>query len=301
MQQTIMALLLLAVSVSLGALAAGIELTDDAGRVVRLERPARRVVSLAPHITENLFSAGAGDRIVGTVNYSDYPQAARAIRQVGGYDNVNIELIHALKPDLIIIWEEGNQKVQYDQLQALGHTIYVDYPRDFDGIARSIRNFGVLTGNEASADAAAASLLDSMRGLRERFGARPPVSVFYQVWPEPLITVNDRQIIGQSIALCGGRNIFAQLDSLSPSVGREDVIAADPQVIIASGMNETRPQWLDEWARWPTLQAVRDKHLFFIPPDIIQRHTTRLLEGTTLLCEQLDQVRRGQAAAGDRR
>jgi iron complex transport system substrate-binding protein len=301
MLQTIMSLLLLGASVSLGALAAGIELTDDAGRVVRLERPAQRVVSLAPHITENLFSAGVGDRIVGTVNYSDYPQAARAIRQVGGYDNVNIELIHALKPDLIVVWEEGNQKVQYDQLQALGHTIYVDYPRDFEGIARSIRNFGILTGNATVADAAAASLLDSMRGLRERFGARTPVSVFYQVWPEPLITVNDRQIIGQSIRLCGGRNVFAQLDSLSPSVGREDVIAADPQVIIASGMNEQRPQWLDEWARWPKLQAVRDKHLFFIPPDIIQRHTARLLEGTTLLCEQLEQVRREEAAAGERR
>lgn len=300
MLQRIMLLLLLAASASFGALAAGIELTDDAGRVVRLERPARRVVSLAPHITENLFSAGVGDRIVGTVNYSDYPQAARAIPQVGGYDNVNIELIHALKPDLIIVWEEGNQKVQYDQLQALGYTIYVDYPRDFEGIARSIRNFGILTGNEAAADAAAANLLDSMRGLRERFGSRAPVTAFYQVWPEPLITVNDRQIIGQSIRLCGGRNIFAQLDSLSPSVSIEDVLAADPEVIIASGMNERRPEWLDEWTRWPFLRAVREGHLFFIPPDVIQRHTTRLLEGTTLLCEQLEQVRREKAAAGDR-
>lgn len=300
MLQRILWLLLLVASASLRALAAGIELTDDAGRVVRLERPARRVVSLAPHITENLFSAGVGDRIVGTVNYSDYPEAARAIPQVGGYDNVNIELIHVLKPDLIIVWEEGNQKVQYDQLQALGYTIYVDYPRDFEGIARSIRNFGILTGNEAAAYAAAANLLDSMRGLRERFGSRAPVTAFYQVWPEPLITVNDRQIIGQSIRLCGGRNIFAQLDSLSPSVSIEDVLAADPEVIIASGMNEQRPEWLDEWTRWPFLRAIREGHLFFIPPDVIQRHTTRLLEGTTLLCEQLEQVRREKAAVGDR-
>src|SRR3972149_8679052 len=130
MLQRILLLLLLAASGSLCALAAGIELNDDAGRIVRLKQPARRVISLAPHITENLFSAGVGDRIVGTVNFSDYPPAARAIPQVGGYDNFNIELIHALQPDLIIAWQEGNQLIQVEQLEAMGYVVYVDYPLD---------------------------------------------------------------------------------------------------------------------------------------------------------------------------
>lgn len=298
MLQRILWFLLLAASASLCALAAGIEVTDDAGRVVRLEQPAQRVVSLAPHITENLFSAGAGDRIVGTVNFSDYPLPARAIPQVGGYDNFNIELIHALRPDLIVAWQEGNQLVQVEQLEAMGHVVYVDYPLDSAGVARSIRNFGVLTGNEAAAGAAATALADRMERLRTGYSALEPVSVFYQVWSAPLITVNDRQIIGQSIRLCGGRNIFAALDSLTPRVSLEDVLAADPQVIIASGMNETRPEWLDAWARWPNLQVVRHKHLFHIPPDIIQRHTARLAEGTGMLCEFIHRVRteRGQGA-----
>ena len=285
----ILALLLVAVSP-----AGAIDVIDDAGRRVYLDQPARRIVSLAPHATENLFSAGVGDRIVGTVNYSDYPEAASAIPEVGGYDNFNIELIHALQPDLIIAWQEGNQLIQFEQLLALGYTIYIDYPRDFEGIARSIRNFGVLTANEAAADRAAGRLLDSMRGLRTVYGGQDPVTVFYQVWSVPLITVNDRQIIGQSISLCGGTNIFARLDKLTPTVNLEDVLVADPEIIIASGMDEQRPEWLDEWNRWPFLRAVRDSHLYFIPPDIIQRHTVRLVEGTSLLCEQIHQVRTGR-------
>ena len=298
MLQRILLLLLLAASGSLCALAAGIELNDDAGRIVRLKQPARRVISLAPHITENLFSAGVGDRIVGTVNFSDYPPAARAIPQVGGYDNFNIELIHALQPDLIIAWQEGNQLIQVEQLEAMGYVVYVDYPLDFAGIARSIRNFGVLTGNEATAGAAAAALVERMQRLRDAYSGLEPISVFYQVWPEPLITVNNRQIIGQSIALCGGRNIFAELDALTPRVNKENVLAADPQAIIASGMNDQRPEWLDDWARWPTLQAARDRHLFFIPPDIIQRHTARLLEGTDMLCGFIHQVRQERRLEG---
>ena len=289
----ILVLLLVAVS-PVGA----IEVIDDAGQRIHLEQPARRLVSLAPHVTENLFSAGVGDRVVGTVNYSDYPEAARAIPQVGGYDNFNIELIHALKPDLIIAWQEGNQLIQVEQLQTLGYTIYIDYPRDFESrarrLARPCRNFGILTANEATADMAAGSLLDSMRDLRAVYGGQDPVTVFYQVWSVPLITVNDRQIIGQSISLCGGTNIFARLDKLTPTVNLEDVLVADPEIIIASGMDEQRPEWLDEWNRWPFLRAVRDSHLYFIPPDIIQRHTVRLVEGTSLLCEQIHQVRTGR-------
>ena len=268
-----------------------IEVIDDTGQHIRLEQPARRLVSLAPHVTENLFSAGVGDRIVGTVNYSDYPEAARAIPQVGGYDNFNIELIHLLHTVLIIAWQEGNQLIQVEQLQALGYTVYIDYPRDMEGVAKGIRNFGVLTGNEQEARRVSEHLLTEMGRLRETYAAQAPVTVFYQVWSEPLITVNDRQIIGQSIRICGGRNIFAELENLTPRVSLEDVLASDPEIIVASGMDERRPEWLDEWTRWPVLRAVRDAHLFFIPPDIIQRHTLRLLDGATLLCRQIHQVR----------
>jgi iron complex transport system substrate-binding protein len=269
----------------------GIEVIDDAGRTISLEQPAQRIISLAPHVTENLFSAGVGEQVVGTVNYSDYPSAAQSIPQVGGYDNINIEVIHALQPDLIIAWQEGNQLIQVEQLMNLGYTVYIDYPRDFPDVARSIRNFGILAGNAGQAGQAADGLLAQMNQLRDSYAGYREVSVFYQVWSAPLITVNKDQIIGRSIRLCGGRNIFADLNGLTPRVNVEDVLAANPEVIIASGMDEQRPEWLDDWAKWSFLGAVRNNHLFFIPPDIIQRHTARLLEGTRMMCEFIHQVR----------
>ncbi len=270
-----------------------LEVIDDIGRPLQLEQPATRIISLAPHITENLFAAGLGHLLVGVVSYSDYPQQAQSIPRVGAYNNINIELIISLQPDLIIAWKEGNQRQQFEKLEALGLTIYVNEPRALADIATSMRHFGILTGQEESAELASRDFLDRLAALQRQYSDKEEISVFYQAWNRPLLTVNDRQSIGRIIRLCGGRNIFAELPTLSPQVSMESVIARDPQVIIASGMSESRPEWLDDWKRWPFLQAVKHDHLFFVPPDIIQRHSPRILQGAALICHALQQVREG--------
>ena len=268
-----------------------VTVVDDIGRTVRLDRPASRIVSLAPHVTENLFAAGIGHRVIGAVNYSDYPAEARRIPAVGGYDNIDIETILALQPDLVVAWKEGNQYQQVERLMKLGLTVFVNEPNRLEDVAADIIRFGILGGREDEARAIAREYIDGLSGLRNRYSGLEQVTVFYQVWPNPLITVTDRQIIGNVIRLCGGSNIFAGLDTPTPQVGKEAVLTENPDTIIASGMNEARPDWLDEWKQWSFLNATRYGNLFFINPDIIQRHTARILLGTRELCELLEQAR----------
>ncbi len=276
---------------STGAYAGSIRVTDATGADVILESPARRIVSLAPHITENLFAAGAGKFLVGVVEYSDHPIAARSITRVGAYNNFDLELIFSLQPDLVIGWREGNQKQQVERLQALGLKVYIDGSEDIPDIAESLVNFGILTGNESSANLAAAKFNEQLRHITEQNASSKKMKVFYQTWNKPLITVNNEQLIGRVIAICGGDNVFGKLDSLSPKVSVESVIQHNPQVIVTSGMGLARPEWLDDWRTWPFIDAVKYNNLFFIPPDIIQRHTPRILEGAKLLCEQLASAR----------
>ena len=275
-----------------------ITVVDDIGRAVRLEQPAERIVSLAPHITENLFAAGVGGQVVGAVTYSDYPTEAGEITRVGGYDNFDIETILSLQPDLVVAWKEGNQYPQVERLMKLGLTVFVNEPSRLEDVAADIVRFGILGGREAEARAVAQEYIDGLSGLRNRYSGLEKVTVFYQVWPNPLITVTDRQIIGNVIRLCGGSNIFAGLGAPTPQVGKEAVLTENPDAIIASGMNEARPDWLNEWEQWSFLNAARYGNLFFINPDIIQRHTTRILLGSRQLCEILEQARKNISQGG---
>ena len=277
-----------------------ITVVDDIGRAVRLEQPAERIVSLAPHITENLFAAGVGGQVVGAVTYSDYPAEAGEIARVGGYDNFDIETILSLQPDLVVAWKEGNQYPQVERLMKLGLTVFVNEPSRLEDVAEDITRFGILGGREDEARSTAQKYLAGLSRLRNEYSGMEKVTVFYQVWPNPLITVTDRQIIGNVIRLCGGSNIFAGLDTPTPQVGKEAVLAENPDTIIVSGMNEARPDWLDEWEQWSFLKAARYGNLFFINPDIIQRHTARILLGSRQLCEILEQARKNISQGGRR-
>ncbi len=265
---------------------------DSNGRNVTLQRPAQRIVSLAPHLTELLFAAGAGERVVGVVSYSDWPPAARGIEQVGSYSALDMERILALKPDLVVAWESGNNPAQLERLERLGLTVLRHAPRTPDDIARMLEQLGRLAGTDAVAQPAAQDFRARLQRLRERNAQATPLTVFYQVWHQPLMTVNGAHLISAAIELCGGRNVFAALPALAPQISIEAVLAADPQVIVASGMAEQRPDWLDDWKRWPQLAAVRHDNLYFVPPDLLQRAGPRFIDGAERLCAALEQARR---------
>ena len=269
-----------------------VQVVDDLGNLVSLPQPAQRIVSLAPHITETLFAAGAGEQVVAVVSHSDYPEAAQRLPQVGTYTNVNIELLLSFKPDLVVAWQSGNGPRLINRLRELGLPLYVTNPQTPEDIAGNLINFGIISGNSATARAVGAKYSAKLQTLRRNYAGRRKVSTFYQVWNDPLVTVNGNHLISRLITLCGGHNVFAELPTLAPRINPESVLVADPEAIIASGMGEGRPDWLDMWLTWPGLRAVNRRHLFYIPPDIVQRHSPRILEGAALLCKQLEQVRR---------
>ncbi len=277
---------------------AEITLTDDSGVTVHLSQPAKRIVSLAPHITEALFAVGAGEQIVGAVDYSDYPEAAKKIRRVGGYSRIDLETIAALQPDLIIGWQSGNPAGQVDKLRSLGLPLYLSQPNRIEDVARSLERYGQLSGHNEVGQSAAARFRERLDGLRARYTARPTVRTFYQIWKQPLMTIGNRQIIADAIRVCGGENVFSHLTLMAPTVSVEAVIAANPEAIVASGMGESRPDWLDDWKRWSSMTAVARDNLFFIQPDLIQRHTPRLLDGVERLCQHLETARSRRPARG---
>jgi len=273
------------------AAAGGVTVLDDRGRTVHLAEPAQRIVSLAPHLTELLFAVGAGDRIVATVAYADHPAAARSIPRVGTATQLDLERLLAASPDLVIAWSSGSPRAALERLESFGLAVYYSEPGDFEGIAADLQQLGQLAGQEERGATEARAFLDSIAELQDRYAQRPEVTVFYQVWDQPLMTVNDRHLIGRAIELCGGRNLFGHLDTLVPRPGKETVIAADPEAIVSGGPGEDRPDWLADWQIWPQLTAVRRDNLFFIPPSLLQRHTPRIAEGTRMLCEALETAR----------
>ena len=270
------------------AIAAGIEVEDFLGRTVRLENPAQRIVALAPHTVENTFSAGAGAKLVGAVSYSDYPDAARTIARVGSYQSWSLESIVALQPDLVLLWGSGNSLEALPTLERLGINVYVSEPRKLQQIPRTLRAIGALAGTEQHSELAAREFERTLADLRSRYGRKTPLSVFYEVWNSPLQTLNGDHFVSDVIELCGGKNLFDDAPYLAPRVSLEAVLKRNPDVIVASGMDAARPEWLDEWRAYPGLNAVHNGALFFIHPDLLQRPTTRILMGARQLCEQLD-------------
>ncbi|WP_303785852.1 cobalamin-binding protein [Azovibrio restrictus] len=283
--------LMLVLATSQPLRAAPVAVTDDTGREIRLAAPARRIVSLAPHATENLYAAGAGTALVGAVDYSDYPPAAKQLPRVGGYTRIDLEAILRLKPDLVIAWESGNAPAQVEKLRALGIPVFVTQPNTMDDVAVQLEQFGRLAGTEKTAQAAASAFRQRLAQLRADYGQRPKVRVFYQIWKEPLMTVGKPQIITSAIGICGGENIYGDLNQMAPTVSLEAVLTANPEAIVATGMGDAKPEWLDDWKRWPRLLAMQRGNLFHINPDIMQRHTPRILDGTEALCRALETAR----------
>jgi len=285
----------LAIGLAIGLAAAPlagaeIRVVDDAGTEVALARPARRIVSLAPHATELLFAAGAGAHVVGAVKGSNHPAEARALPLVGDAHALDVERIVALKPDLVVTWPYTTPG-QVGKLAARGIVVFTTDPRTIDGIAVDIERLGALAGTGPAAAAAARRFRDDLATAVARPPGRARVRVFYQIWGEPTYTIGGRHLISQAISACGGENVFAALALPAPQVSAEAVIAARPEAIIAGADGAVRPAWLDAWTRWTDVPAVRDGQVHVVDADRLHRPGPRFAEGVAELCAAIDRAR----------
>lgn len=270
---------------------AAVSVVDDAGRRVTVQQPARRVISMAPHATELLFAAGGGARVVGAMNYSDYPEAAKKIPLVGSNSVIDMERVLALQPDLIVVWHTGNTARQIAQLESLGVPVFHSEPRTLGQVAGNIERLGQLLGTEPAARTAAGALRARLEGLEARYARRSPVTVFYQIWDQPLYTLNDAQIASDAIRICGGRNVFGGLKVVAPEVGIEAVLKADPEAIMAGKRHDPANPGLKLWEPYRSMTAVKRGNLLTVDGELLTRPGPRTVDGAAALCETLEGVR----------
>ncbi|NLD00470.1 MAG: cobalamin-binding protein [Gammaproteobacteria bacterium] len=264
---------------------------DDALRTLCIDTPAQRIATLSPGATELTFAAGAGEQVIAGVSYSDYPPAALKLPLVGNHTRIDVEALLALKPDLIVTWVSGNPTAQVELLQELGLPIFAIEPRTFEGVSSAIERLSILAGTEEAGFAEAERFRSGIAAIAEQYRDAKPVSVFYQVWETPLMTINNTHLIGKVLQLCGGVNVFADMPRLVPRISPEVVLQADPEVILTGSVEGASDQQLDHWKKYPKMRAVALDNLFFVPSSPISRPTPRLLEASRDICQKLDIAR----------
>jgi iron complex transport system substrate-binding protein len=265
---------------------------DSSGRRIALAAPAQRIVSLAPHVTELLFAAGAGAKVVAVSEYSDYPEEAKRLPRVASSSAIDLERVLALRADLAVAWRLSSTAQSLDRLQAIGVPVFYSEPHRLAEIPQQLEALGVLAGTESAARPAAAGLRLELEKLRSDYRGRPLLTVFYQISERPLMTVNGRQFISDALSVCGARNLFADAPLIAPTVNAEAVLAANPDVIIAARGDSMDTGWHDHWNRFGSVPAVRDGNLITVRASEMHRHGPRAFAATRQLCEQLEQARR---------
>jgi iron complex transport system substrate-binding protein len=281
----------LLIALPLPALAADMHIKGDDGVEIVLHKPAVRVVSLAPDMAELLYDVGAGSALQGTVEYSDYPAAAKQVPRVGDAFHVNIEKVLALEPDLVLAWQGGTPQALIDKLRGLGLNVLDLGTHELPDIAANLTVLGEATGHATGANLAAEDFRTRLNALRKTYAGAAPLRVFYEISDKPLFTVGGAQSISRLMEVCGGRNVFADLSDLAPAVNLEAVLARDPEVIVTGNGEGDEQQRFQDWQRWPKLAATREGNFVVLNDDWVSRSTPRLLDAGKQLCEALQAVR----------
>lgn len=256
-----------------------------------------RIVALAPHIVEMLYNIGAGDNIVGAVDYSDYPEAAKTIPRVGGYYGMKIEKILELQPDLVIAWQSGNKVSDLEQIAALGLKVVYSHPDKVADVAKELRYLGEITGNVKQAELAAVRFERKLKQIISANKHKAPIKMFYQLWPEPMRTINGETWINQLLEICQGINVFGTNPTEYPQISIENVLVAKPELIIIPDEKSKTVQPKIEWHKWSEIPAVKHEAIIHVNADLMHRFSSRMLLGVEDLCNQTDMIRDKFASA----
>jgi iron complex transport system substrate-binding protein len=269
--------------------------TDDLARTVSVPAAPLRIVSLTPGATEMLFAAGAGAQVIATVEYSSEPPAARRVPRIGDVAAVDMERLVALRPDVVVAWPAGGNPAQRQKIAALGIPIYQQQVLRLADLPGSLRRLGALSGTEAAAERAAAELDVRLAALKSTYAARgaaQPPSVLLQVWNRPIYTVGGRHLMSDALAICGARNVFADLPEAGPVVDTEAVIARNPDIILAAAPRGEGAAWVADWKRFGSLAAVRRGRVVAFEDQALSRLGPSVIAATENLCRTIARVNR---------
>jgi iron complex transport system substrate-binding protein len=262
--------------------------SDDVGT------PALRIVTLAPHLAELVYAAGAGESLAGVSAYSNYPPEVKTLPQIGDAFLIDQEQLLLLRPDMLLAWESGTASHTVDELRARGYRVEMIRTEGLNDIADALKTIGRLTAHEADANRAAESFLADIDRLRTAYAPDDSIRVFYQISSRPLYTANNDHYVSELIELCGGVNIFGDLGKLAPLVSEEAVLVRDPEVMIAGHIGDDETA-LMAWRRWPALTANVLGNYAYVPADLLARPTPRIAQAGAIICELLQKARMNRA------
>lgn len=264
---------------------------DDLNHPVCVKQ-AQRVLVLAPHLTEIVDFVGGINQVIAVDGSSNFPESVNTLPKLGNPWMLGAESILARKPDLVLVWQSGISMDVVGQLRKAGVPVFVSEPKSIAQVASTMKRFAILLGTTESTQPKIDKWLEAFGILRARHAKAQPVSVFYQVWSQPLMTLGGQHLVSEVIALCGGRNVFADLPSLAAQVGVESVLKRNPSVILASGSVQDHGALVKQWSSWPGLAAVQRSNVHTIPGDILVRNGPRLIEASQRVCAHIESARR---------
>ena len=271
--------------------AAPLSISDDFGAQVAFDAPPQRIISLAPNLTELAYAAGMGRSMVAVTAYSDYPEAAKQLPQVGDAFRLDWERLVAFKPDLVLAWGSNLSARDRAAFAKLGLKLLVLESRRLDDIPKVLRLLGKIAATDEAAETAARTFEQQAADLRQRYAARTAVRAYFQIADAPLLTVNGAHIISDVLHLCGAENVFAAAPLLTPAISDEALVREQPQVMLGiAATREQEEQTRNVWRNLP-LSAVKQGHMGFVHPDLISRSTPRILQGAAQLCELVESAR----------
>jgi len=263
-----------------------ITVTDDEGNQVTLDKPAQRIVSLAPANTEIVFAIGAGDKLVAGTTYDDYPAQAKSLPKIGDFNAPNIEKTASYRPDLVLA-AGGIQDKLRSKLESLGMKVYVVDPKTYDGTIQTIENIGKLAGAEAGAGQVGDKMTAAQQTVQAAVADLPKKTTFLEIYSKPLMTAGKATYIDDMIGIAGGDNIGAQAGAGFPNFSTEVLVKDDPQVYIADSGSMSKPGDINQRAGFSALTAVKDGHVYVIDDDTIARPGPRLALGLLALARDI--------------
>jgi iron complex transport system substrate-binding protein len=260
---------------------ANLKFIDEVGREVIFPHPPKRIVSLAPNITEILFSLGLDEEIVGVSIHCNFPEKAKSKVRVGSYISLDFEKITFLKPDLVIATGAGNTREMVDRLEKLGFPTYVIFPKNFNDVLKSIDHLGQVAGREKEAMGIIQGMKQRSQRVIELTQGLSRPKVFLQIGEAPIVTVGKGSFADDLIYLAGGENIAGKEKEMYPRLGMEEILERSPEVILVSSMDPKGDyqKILNEWSRWKMIPAVKNGRVHLIDSDLIDRPSPRIIDG----------------------
>lgn len=252
---------------------------------------AQRIVTLSPALTELVYAAGAGNRLVAVSAWSNHPPEAAKLPVVADHAAVNREALLALKPDVVLAWKTGTPERMMESVRSLGITVRLIDGQRIDDVPRLMRDIGQIAGTSAAAEKAAKAFELRLANIRKQYSALRPVPTLIEVWHAPLMSVSGAHYMSDALVACGGRNVLAALPGVTPEVSLERIVEIDPEAIVGAGSADGKDRFKDNWKRFASLKAVKRDALIWLDPDTFQRQTPRLLDGVEHLCKELARTR----------